>query len=244
MLIRNVLLIAVAGLIASCGQKEVPQQPSALESQPEDSTPDDINIDGFDLINGTLSGTNGSEVLYVSLPAPNTLGKAGVCTTTRIGPRHFLTAAHCMNNFTPSAINSSYGPILTFKHGQDGLGIGSFRMDLRHSKHINEPGVEFNESNKLANDIGIWVIQPGNTTWSSTFQDPRPDNSYIAGFTFFNIPQAKISATAVTMGQNVTFYGYGCYNTSREHDFKKRFGTNSVSRADARSQFNNLNLMI
>jgi V8-like Glu-specific endopeptidase len=208
-------------------ETELNRSSRELEDSTADLTPDES---ATELINGALAGTRRPEVVRVTMLDPLT-GQNEDCTATRIGERHFLTAAHCFVDLRKETPISNYGATVEFRHKEDSNSnpIGSYKLDLRVSKQINEPG--FLYSPQITNDIAVWSIKPGNVAWRTSPSLPIVDNSSVKAFNDVGVAVRSISTSTPAVGQTVTMFGYGCHlkpNPDPFSDYKKRYGANTI----------------
>jgi hypothetical protein len=149
---------------------------TACSVQPQD---DEAPLAGQDeLINGHVA----TEAEY---PATVSLGG---CTGVKVGPRHFLTAAHCVSN--PQSVTQVS---LTARNDASGA------LTLAVASANNHPQWESCTEclgDGSMHDFGL-----------------RPDISLIIVQQLTpEIPIAEIDATPVAVGSDITLAGYGCEN--------------------------------
>jgi hypothetical protein len=107
----------------------------------------------------------------------------GNCTGTKVGPLHFLTAAHCVN-----ASNTSLF-VTTDNNAQSGVTLPVLSVNI-HPEYAQCTACNGNDDFGMRPDVALLIVS-----------ELTPD-----------IPIADIDPSPVAVGDEVTLTGYGCEN--------------------------------
>lgn len=145
-----------------------------------------------------IGGTPALESQY-----PSTVLAAG-CTAAKVGPRHFLTAAHCVDNQYTATVDSGYGPGGFYSVSAANAPPIWPYVDLTiEQTYIHPKWIEDCTAARAggAPDCGVNVLNPGYT----------PDLALVVVNELSpTIPAAVVDGAPVAVGDPVVATGYGC----------------------------------
>ena len=140
---------------------------------------------------------------------PSTVSLGG-CTGVKVGPRHFLSAAHCFGNLSMAQLS------MTADNNAQNFVTLTISSIVEHPQWLNCTSCAGDSS---FNDFGL---KPDFAL--ITVQELTPD-----------VPQAVIDPTPVAIGDSVTLTGYGCENGVGQPSGPSRFkvgDTHTVNPSD------------
>ncbi|WP_437725574.1 trypsin-like serine protease [Sorangium sp. So ce861] len=138
---------------------------------------------------------------------PSTVGGPG-CTAAKVGPRHFLTAAHCVDDEFTATVHPAYGPGNTYSVTADNTPPLSPYVNLTIQQTYIHPEWLEDCAAALAlgaSDCAVNVLNPGYT----------PDLAVVVVNELSpTIPEAVVDGAPVAVGDPVVATGYGCEDPS------------------------------
>ncbi|KYF62115.1 peptidase [Sorangium cellulosum] len=159
-----------------------------------DETSEEIAAANDELIGGTPA----LETQYASTVL------AGGCTAAKVGPRHFLTAAHCVDDLYTATVEPWFGPGGTYSVSADNTPPISPYVNLTiEQTYIHPQWIADCAAARAggAADCGVNVLNPGHT----------PDLAVVVVNELSpTIPAAVVDGAAVAVGDPVVATGYGC----------------------------------
>lgn len=177
----SVLALVATSLVAALG---------ACSSQ------DPVAGDDSDLVGGSEASAT---------DFPSTLLVRGNCTVARVGPRHILTAAHCVFDENGQAIRGEFGPgskiFVTDKRAADSYGdpaASGFREVTLKKVHV--PGIYYEER-----EYSVRVLSAEAAPDVAIMEVTEDSEAALA-----NIPIASVDLAPVAAGSSVAIMGYGC----------------------------------
>lgn len=162
----------------------------------------DATTSSSDLIGGSeVADSDFPSTIELTVPGPGWSS----CTAAKIGPRHILTAGHCIVYATPNDVTAKLGAgaivALTAKHGVIG-----------------------DDDPLMAYPVAQTLVHP---TWLATHGDLDDANADVAIVVlteaaltggFAKIPIARVDAHPVVPGDELVVMGYGCETGVRVDD--------------------------
>ncbi|WP_437781723.1 trypsin-like serine protease [Sorangium sp. So ce1097] len=126
------------------------------------------------------------------------------CTAAKVGPRHFLTAAHCVDDLYTATVEPGYGPGGSYAVSADNTPPISPYVNLTiEQTYIHPQWIADCAAARAAGapDCGVNVLNPGYT----------PDLAVVVVNELSpTIPAAVVDGAAVAVGDPVVATGYGC----------------------------------
>lgn len=126
------------------------------------------------------------------------------CTAAKVGPRHFLTAAHCVDDLYTATVEPGYGPGGSYAVSADNTPPISPYVNLTiEQTYIHPQWIADCAAARAAGapDCGVNVLNPGYT----------PDLAVVVVNELSpTIPAAAVDGAAVAVGDPVVATGYGC----------------------------------
>lgn len=130
------------------------------------------------------------------------------CTAAKVGPRHFLTAAHCVDDLFTGTVAPGYGPGDTYAVSADNTPpISPYVYLTIEQTYIHPDWIADCAAARAAGaaDCGVNVLNPGYT----------PDLAVVVVDELSpTIPEAVVDGAPVAVGDPVVATGYGCEDPS------------------------------
>ena len=190
--------------------------------------------------NGGAYSASSSQRLIQATPAPASIARSAAllldgrgkpfCSAVRVGPQHFLTAAHCVAQ-------------RSFQEGEEVFGsqVRPEFMDGQDLGYTHAMGSDWQAGTIVSVELApsfvtLCSAAPG-CKWRDLIARGAPDLAILTlDSVDASVAQAEVDSSALSDGETVTMAGYGCTDGSMDPGrFQLRYGVSStLSLADAR----------